>query len=280
MKQILIVNSTQTSVATSVVKINPGQLYFDPAADNHVVMGIGLSNGQGAIIMPPIEAKDLIKVAKSMPAVGQAFTASFTVPTITSGNYTVVLVKKGTMTGERNQYTATDFVKPDTTKTAAQMAVSLANQINNKVGQFGLQATVNGATITIAANTDIYDAWTVKLGDGLAGVAVTETAAKKPVGDKVYVEALAKYCAAGKGFNYLAEDGKELYPGYPEAVENLVPAVEDDEITNGYVIFDFRFATHRIAGKQLDEAIAQDVFIAVPITCKNVVTALSNLVGA
>ena len=97
--------------------------------------------------------------------------------------------------------------------------------------------------------------------DSLHGTAITTTPSKPNIGDKAYIENLAQQCAAGKGFNYLARESRDIYPGYPENVEEIAQA---ELATKGYVVFNLRFATKREAGKTMDEAVWQYVHIAVP----------------
>ena len=52
-----------------------------------------------------------------------------------------------------------------------------------------------------------------------------------------------------------------IYPGYPEAVEQIAQA---DIATKGYTVFNLRFATKRESGKTGDEQVWQYVHIAVP----------------
>ena len=100
------------------------------------------------------------------------------------------------------------------------------------------------------------------------GAALTDvTHGKKAVCDKAYIQDLASRCAAGKGFNYAADDGKELYPDYPEVVA-------DDQ----YVLYSLRFAVPRVASKQRDEVVYQLVHIAVPVG-SDAITTLDTIFG-
>ena len=78
---------------------------------------------------------------------------------------------------------------------------------------------------------------------------------------------MASRCAAGKGFNYTGEDGKEIYPGYPEVVS------EDQ-----YVLYTLRFAVPRASAKQRDEVVYQIVHIAVPVGAA-AITTLDTIFG-
>ena len=66
---------------------------------------------------------------------------------------------------------------------------------------------------------------------------------------------MARQCAAGKGFTNTDLESQHIYPGFPEAVEDV-----------HYTIFNLRFATGRASGKQTDERVWQYVHIAVPET--------------
>lgn len=87
----------------------------------------------------------------------------------------------------------------------------------------------------------------------------TEATAYSPeVLGKADIKALAAKCAAGKGFNYLAEDGKELYSGY-----NIEPEFSQ------YDLYTFRFAVPRVSGKTRDEVVYQNLYIAIQHTLDN-----------
>ena len=59
----------------------------------------------------------------------------------------------------------------------------------------------------------------------------------------------------------VVQASKDIYPGYPEAVEEIAQA---DIATKGYTVFNLRFATKRESGKTGDEQVWQYVHIAVP----------------
>lgn len=278
MKQIFVVKSDQTTVVESLSSIAPGQLYVLPLHTDGKIkdafvkryeFGIGQKNGHAVTLEVNMNSSNFTvnKVSKSH---GSPFSGDVAIPIPTDNtNYTIVLVKKGTMTGERNTYTVTTFVKPGEVKSATQVAQDLVNQINNKLGEFGIlsQLVTEGDNVSIHINNEAdFTDWEIKAGDGLFGSDVTVESAEKPIGDKAYVEALVKYCAAGKGFNYLAEDGKELYPGYPEEVEAV-----------NYVVYSLRFANPRLSSKQVDEQIWQELYIAVPTACTDVISDLDKL---
>lgn len=282
MKQLLIVNSAKalnakkdsagaavtpndfSNLAEGAISLFElgGSAVLSAAPTKNFGIALGSSDNVLPFIIPEIDINNLY-ITVTQPSAGQKFKAEITIPTPVEGNnYTLVLVKKGTSINERFKFTATEFVPAGASMTAAAIATSLGNQFKNYVsnGTLDIKVTVSSAKITIESNnyTDQYE---LVASDKLHGVSVTTTPSKPNIGDKSYIKTLAQQCAAGKGFNYLAEDASEIYPGYPESVEDIAQA---DIATKGYAVFNLRFATHREAGKTTDEAVWQYVHIAVP----------------
>ena len=79
---------------------------------------------------------------------------------------------------------------------------------------------------------------------------------------------MASRCAAGKGFNYTAEDAHEMYPGYPEAVADTT-----------YTLYTLRFKVGRSAAKQRDEQVYQIVHIAVPSSATTLIGNIDTILG-
>ena len=79
---------------------------------------------------------------------------------------------------------------------------------------------------------------------------------------------MASRCAAGKGFNYTAEDAHELYPGYPETVADTT-----------YILYTLRFKVGRSAAKQRDEQVYQIVHIAVPSEETTLIGKIDTILG-
>lgn len=282
MKQLLIVNSAKalnakkdsagaavtpndfSNLAEGAISLFElgGSAVLSAAPTKNFGIALGRSGNVLPFVIPEIDINNLY-ITVTQPSAGQKFKAEITIPTPVEGhNYTLVLVKKGTSINERFKFTATEFVPAGTSMTAAAIATSLGNQFKNYAsnGTLAISVTVSSAKITIESNnyTDQYE---LVASDSLHGVAVTTTPAKPNIGDTNYIKTLAQQCAAGKGFNYLAEDAGDIYPGYPENVEDIAQA---DIPTKGYVVFNLRFATKREAGKTTDEAVWQYVHIAVP----------------
>ena len=282
MKQLLIVNSKKALNAkksSTGAEVTPydfsnlaeGAVSFFELGGNAVLAkaatkNFGIALGRGGDVMPFIIPEidiNTLNITVTQPSAGQKFKAEITIPTPVEGNnYTLVLVKKGTVVNERFKFSATEFVPAGSSMTAAAMTTSLGNQFKNYAsnGTLNINVTVSSAKITIESNnyTDQYE---LVASDSLHGTTVTTTPSKPNIGDKHYIETLAQQCTAGKGFNYLARESRDIYPGYPEPVEEIA---QDDIATKGYVVFNLRFATKREAGKTMDEAVWQYVHVAVP----------------
>ena len=277
MKQLFIgqkkAYATSATKSTDLTTVPEGTIALFSLADGTLLtkaptvnfsLAVGRATGKMPLMFPEIDVKSLT-VTKATYEAGATFTAKITVPTPTKGtHYTVVVTKKGTVFNERNNWSFTTIA---TTELAADVAKQIVAQINGNKYQLGVTAKNSGGAITITATEKGKD-YEVLGADGLMGVALTDvTHGKKAVCDKAYIQDLASRCAAGKGFNYTADDGKELYPGYPEVVE-------DDQ----YVLYSLRFAVPRVASKQRDEVVYQLVHIAVPVG-SDAITTLDTIFG-
>ena len=273
MKQLLISQkkayATSTAKSTDLTTVPEGTVaMFDLAtgalltnaakATGNFSIVVGRAAGKMPLMFPEVNLKTL-EVTKATYAAATTFTAKNTVPTPTvDEHYTVIVTKKGTVFNERSNWSFTAMAK-DTT--AANVAKQLTAQINANKYQLGVKAEYTGGAITITAVEAGKD-YEVLGADALLGVAPTEvTNGKKAVCDKAYIQDLASRCAAGKGFNYAADDGKDIYPGYPEVVD------EDQ-----YVLYTLRFAVPRVAAKQSDEVVYQLVHLAVPVGSTSIAT--------
>lgn len=224
--------------------------------------------GRGANKMPlhfPEVNLNTLTVEKATYQAGKKFTASLTVPTTEEGKeYTIVLSKCGTVFNERNLWSFTALAK---NSLAADVAASLVKSINANSATSGVTATNTGGKVTVTA-VEVGPDYNLYGADELMGIAPTEVTHGVPAQlDKAYIQDLASRCAAGKGFNYLSEDGKEIYPGYPEAVDS-----------DQYVLYTLRFAVPRVAAKQRDEVVYQLLHIAVPVGA-GAITTLDAIFG-
>ena len=273
MKQLLISQkkayATSTAKSTDLTTVPEGTVAMFDLKTGNLLTNAAKATGNFSIVVgrgtdkmpfmfPEVDLKTL-EVTKATYADGAVFTAKITVPTPEKGNhYTVVVTKKGTVFNERNNWT---FTTVATTTTAADVAKKIAAQINGNKYQIGVSASYNGGAITITALEKGKD-YEVLGADALLGVAPTEvTNGKKAVCDKAYIQDLASRCAAGKGFNYAADDGKDIYPGYPEVVDE-----------SQYVLYTLRFAVPRVSAKQRDEVVYQIVYLAVPVGSASIAT--------
>ena len=283
MKQLLIVNSAKalkTGVADDLTVLDEGQIgffhlspdasganegkctFFNTKPTNNFGIALGRGANVPAFVIPEVDINTL-NVNCAAPIAGTKFKGEITIPAPAEGDdFTLTIVKKGTVAGERYQWNVTDTRRVGKSMSAADMAKSLGDQLQAIAdsGSLNIKVTVASAKITVDG-INIGEQFNLLAGDDLFGTTVTITEAKPNIGDTAYVQDLAQRCAAGKGFVYLAQSSKDIYPGYPEAVEEIAQA---DIATKGYVVFNLRFATKREAGKTMDEAVWQYVHIAVP----------------
>ena len=277
MKQLFICQkkayATSTAKSTDLTTVPEGTIALFSLKDGSLLsaaptsnfsIAVGRASGKMPLFFPEVDVKTL-QVTKASYAAGATFTAKITVPTPVKGtHYTVAIVKKGTVFNERSNWTFTTIA---TTTTAADVAKQITAQINGNKYQLGVKAEYTGGAITITALEAGKD-YEVLGADGLFGVAPTDvTNGKKAELDKADIQDLASRCAAGKGFNYLGGDGKGIYPGYPEVV--------DEE---QYVLYTLRFAVPRVAAKQRDEVVYQIVHVAVPVG-SGAITTLDTIFG-
>ena len=282
MKQLLIVNSAKALNAkkdSNGANVTPLDLsniaegaigFFELGGSTMLsaapTKNFGIVLGRKGSVMPFVFSEvdiTTLDITVAQPKAGTQFQAEVTIPTPEAGkNYGLTLVKKGTVVNERYKYSVTDFVPAGGSKTAADMAKSLGNQLQAyaDTGQLDITVTVASAKITVKSN-NYEDQFELKATDSLYGVTITTTNAEPNIGDTAYIKKLAKQCAAGKGFVYTSQSSKDIYPGYPEAVEEIA---QTDIATKGYVVFNLRFATKRESGKTGDEQVWQYVHIAVP----------------
>jgi hypothetical protein len=190
------------------------------------------------------------------------------------------MVKKGALPNERNKF-STSIVAGSTTP--ATEATAMRKAINDKTGEnFPFVATGTSANVIITCTIPGED-WEIKFADALYGTSTSSiTHGKKAIGDKAFIADLAQRCAADKGFVYLDQASKDIYPDYPEAIEADL-TMNDDAVspsgssTTGYKLYNLHFATGRVAGKTMDEHVWQYVHIAIPLTKADGSTASSAL---
>lgn len=166
-------------------------------------------------------------------------------------DYTIIIAKQAVVLNERNRWTAT--ARANASSTPVTIAKELVKRINYTSELSGVKAEATGAKITITGEA-IGQGYNVIGGDALSGAELTDvTLAEPAILDAAYVKDMASRCAAGKGVEYLGEDGGDIYPGYPEKIE-----------ADEYTMFTLRFAVPRVAAKQRDEVVYQTVHICIP----------------
>lgn len=221
-----------------------------------LVLGRKSENG-GPVVLPIF--KNNFSFVKGVYGEGAStFAAEVTIPEPTKiGDYSLIIVLKGTKFNERNKWTAMVHVK-DVNIDGAALAAKLVEQINNNSGH-GVTATVEGAKITLTANKAGVD-YNVLGADELFGVEVTVTENGIPAyGDAAYVKDLAEKAAADAGFEYTYRDANYyMYPNF-----GVSPLAQPNAADAGYTIFTLRFAEPRDV-KTRDEVVNQIVQVAFP----------------
>ena len=190
-----------------------------------------------------------LSIVKSVSQASKAKKMTVTVPaTVAKETYDFTIVKKGKTFNERINYSYSEYAKADGKQ--ADVATALAKVVNANTENTGVKATVSAAVITLenVVNEDF------NVVSELCTVATTQEFAPAIL-DAAYVKDLAQRCIGGKGIQYLAEDGKELYPGYPEAVAN-----------DYYAMYTLRFANKRAASSQHSDNVYQLLHVVFPVT--------------
>lgn len=223
----------------------------------------GRPNSQAVVLEVNIDSLIVTKVTKNK---GTKFNAGITIPApVTGKDFTIELVKLNTTNHERREWTATTRCKSgDTEKTvAARLQKELAAKVENQ----NVDVTINENTITATAKD--YQPWKLMAVDDLYGTAVNTTHnGSAPTCDKAYVQNLASEAAQNRGFNNTLADGATIYPGYPMDVD------ADD-----YKLYHLRFKNPRVYCRTRDEAVWQEVTIAVPTANSTFITAVETAFG-
>lgn len=190
-----------------------------------------------------------LTISKSLSQKAEAKKMTVTVPaTVAKETYGFTIVKKGKTFNERTNYNYSEYAKEANKQN--DVASTLVKVVNANTENTGVKATVSNDTITLENEVGedfnvTSELCTVKLIQDFTP-AVLDTA---------YVKDLAQRCVGGKGVNYLAEDGKELYPGYPE-----------DVTSDDYCMYTLRFANKRAASSQVGDSVYQTIHVVVPVT--------------
>ena len=279
MRQLFVVKSDavialKASAAFDLTKVPAGSLGIfelndlskfvsDAKLTKDFGIAYGRPNSQAVVLEVNIDSLIVTKVTKTD---GTKFSANITIPTPVIGkDFTIELVKLDTTKHERREWTATTRCKSgDTDETvAARLQKELAAKVENQ----NVGVTINTATITATAKD--YQPWELIAADDLYGTTVTTTTkGSAPTCDKAYVQNLASEAAQNRGFNNTLADGATIYPGYPMDVD-----------ADNYTLYHLRFKNPRVYGRTRDEAVWQEVTIAVPTSNSAFITAVETAFG-
>lgn len=278
MRQLFVVKSEaviapKTRAAFDLTKVPAGSLGIfelndlskfvsDAKLTKDFGIAYGRPNSQAVVLEVNIDSLIVTKVTKTA---GTKFSANITIPApVTGKDFTIELVKLDTTKHERREWTATTRCKSG--DTAETVAARLQKELAAKVENQNVGVTISTATITATAKD--YQPWELIAVDDLYGTTVTTTKGSAPTCDKAYVQNLASEAAQNRGFNNTLADGATIYPGYPMDVD------ADD-----YTLYHLRFKNPRVYGRTRDEAVWQEVTIAVPTANSDFITAVKTAFG-
>lgn len=279
MRQLFVVKSdaviaSSTSKAFDLTKVPAGSLGIFELNDlNKFVsnakltkdfgIAYGRPNSQAVVLEVNIDSLIVTKVTKTD---GTNFSANITIPApVTGKDFTIELVKLDTTKNERCEWTATTRCKSG--DTAEKVAARLQKELAAKVENQNVGVTITAATITATAKD--YQPWELIAVDDLYGTTVTTTnKGSAPTCDKAYVQNLASEAAQNRGFNNTLADGATIYPGYPMDVD-----------ADYYTLYNLKFKNPRVHGRTRDEAVWQEVTIAVPTDNLNFISAVETVFG-
>lgn len=279
MRQLFVVKSdaviaTKKSKAFDLTEVPAGSLGIfelddlskfvsDAKLTKDFGIAYGRPNSQAVVLEVNIDSLIVTKVTKTD---GTKFSANITIPApVTGKDFTIELVKLNTTNHERREWTATTRCKSG--DTAETVAARLQKELASKVENQNVGVTISTATITATAND--YQPWELIAVDDLYGTTVTTTSkGSAPTCNKAYVQNLASEAAQNRGFNNTLADGATIYPGYPMDVD-----------ADNYTLYHLRFKNPRVYGRTRDEAVWQEVTIAVPTDNLNFITAVETVFG-
>lgn len=278
MRQLFVVKSnvdiaSNTNTKFDLTEVPAGSLGFFELNDlSKFVSGAELTkdfgiaygrpNSQAVVLEVNIDSLIVTKVTKTN---GTKFNAHINIPDpVTGKDFTIELVKLDTTKHEHREWTATTRCKSG--DTAKAVAARLQKELAAKVENQNVDVTINENTITAAAKD--YQPWKLIAADDLYGTEVTTNEYSAPTCDKAYVQNLASEAAQNRGFNNTLADGATIYPGYPMDVD------ADD-----YTLYHLKFKNPRVYGRTRDEAVWQEVTIAVPTVNSEFIAAVNTAFG-
>lgn len=184
-----------------------------------------------------------------------------------SGDYSIIIVRKGAKFNERNKWTVTVRLNINSASDESKLAADFATQINKIAIASGITAAQSSrADVTVTAKEAGVD-YEIIAADELSFTISKKTQGIPAYGDAKYVQDLAEKAAADAGFEYTySEDCHYLYPNYP-----LNPLKQSNAADTGFTIFTLRFAEPRDV-KTRDEIVNQIIQVAFPTTTPAIAT--------
>lgn len=196
--------------------------------------------------------------AKTVYEAGTNLNAKVTVPTpVANKDYTIVMVKPGTVLNERYKWSASTRAKEG--DTATTVAKRLADELTKLGKSEGFSATNAAGVVTIVGTK--YEHWNIVASDELFGATVTYTTkGVKPVNDDAAMKALQERCIGNEGINYTDKNGYQLYE-LPEHTS-----------ANGWVTYALTFYNSRNLRSGNTENVKSIVYLAVPTDSASIAT--------
>jgi hypothetical protein len=225
-----------------------------------IVLGRSAEKG-GPIVLPFF--KNNFSYVKSDYIAATKFSAVFTINAPKkAGDYSIIIVRKGTKFNERNKWTVTvrlNSFDDSGLNDESTLAGYFVKQINKIAIASGITAAQSSrADVTVTAEEAGVD-YEIIAADELSFTISKKTQGIPAYGDAKYVQDLAEKAAADAGFEYTySEDCHYLYPNYP-----LNPLKQSDAADTGFTIFTLRFAEPRDV-KTRDEVVNQIIQVAFP----------------
>lgn len=231
-----------------------------------IVLGRSADKG-GPIVLPFF--KNNFSYVKGDYVAATKFSAVLTINVPKkSGDYSIIIVRKGAKFNERNKWTVTVRLNIDSASDdESKLATYFATQINKIAIASGITAAQSSrAAVTVTAEEAGVD-YEIIAADELSFTISKKTQGIPAYGDAKYVQDLAEKAAADAGFEYTySEDCHYLYPNYP-----LNPLKQSDAADIGFTIFTLRFAEPRDV-KTRDEVVNQIIQVAFPTAAPAITT--------
>ena len=233
-----------------------------------IVLGRSAEKG-GPVVLPFF--KNNFSYVKGDYTAATKFSATFTINAPKkAGDYSIIIVRKGTKFNERNKWTVTvrlNSFDDSGMNDESKLATDFATQINNIAIASGITAAQSSrADVTVTAEEAGVD-YEIIAADELSFTISEKTKGIPAYGDAKYVQDLAEKAAADAGFEYTySEDCHYLYPNYP-----LNPLKQSNVADTGFTIFTLRFAEPRDV-KTRDEVVNQIIQVAFPTATPAIAT--------